>query len=96
MKPARKKKATKTRAKSTAVNFPVDFFEHCQALNDVEFGGSDILHVYNAQQAKHRLMTASMYLASTKVGGLGGGRGKHRLMTAGTYLASRYLVGGAN
>lgn len=50
------------------MSFPIDFFEHCQVLNDLEFGGPDILHVYNAQQAKHRLMTAGMYLASTKVG----------------------------
>ena len=67
MKPVRKKKTSKSRAKSTAINFPVDFFEHCQPLNDLEFGGSDILHVYNVQQAKHRLMTAGMYIASTKV-----------------------------
>ena len=67
MKPVRKKKATKTRVKSTTVNFPVDFFEQCQPLNEVEFGGGDILQVYNVQQVKHRLMTAGMYIASTKV-----------------------------
>lgn len=67
VKPVRKKKATKTRVKSTTVNFPVDFFEHCQPLNEVEFGGGDILQVYNVQQVKHRLMTAGMYIASTKV-----------------------------
>ena len=67
MRPARKKKASKTRTKSTTVSFPVDFFEHCQALNEVEFGGGDILQVYNVQQAKHRLLTAGMYIASTKV-----------------------------
>ena len=67
VRPARKKKASKTRVKSTTVSFPVDFFEHCQSLNEVEFGGGDILQVYNVQQAKHRLMTAGMYIASTKV-----------------------------
>ena len=67
VKPVRKKKATKTRVKSTTVSFPVDFFEHCQPLNEVEFRGGDILQVYNVQQAKHRLMTAGMYIASTKV-----------------------------
>jgi E3 ubiquitin-protein ligase UBR4 len=69
LRPAKKKKVCKTRAKSTSVSFPIDFFEHSQVLNDIEFGGSDILHVYNAQQAKHRLMTAGMYIASTKVQG---------------------------
>ncbi|XP_068695175.1 E3 ubiquitin-protein ligase UBR4-like isoform X2 [Montipora foliosa] len=69
IRPARKKKASKTRVKSTTVNFPVDFFEHCQALNEVEFGGGDILQVYNVQQAKHRLLTAGMYIASTKPNG---------------------------
>lgn len=67
VRPARKKKASKTRTKSTTVSFPVDFFEHCQALNEVEFGGGDILQVYNVQQTKHRLLTAGMYIASTKV-----------------------------
>ena len=68
MKPVRKKKTSKARVKSTSVSFPVDFFEHCQPLlNEVEFGGGDILQVYNVQQAKHRLMTAGMYIASTKV-----------------------------
>ncbi|XP_074621519.1 E3 ubiquitin-protein ligase UBR4-like isoform X3 [Acropora palmata] len=69
VRPARKKKASKTRTKSTTVSFPVDFFEHCQALNEVEFGGGDILQVYNVQQAKHRLLTAGMYIASTKPNG---------------------------
>lgn len=68
VKPVRKKKTSKARVKSTTVSFPVDFFEHCQPLlNEVEFGGGDILQVYNVQQAKHRLMTAGMYIASTKV-----------------------------
>lgn len=68
MKPVRKKKTSKARVKSTTISFPVDFFEHCQPLlNEVEFGGGDILQVYNVQQAKHRLMTAGMYIASTKV-----------------------------
>ena len=53
---------------SNATSFPMDFFEHCQQTNDVEFGGSDVLHVYNSQQVKHRLNTAGMYVASTKVG----------------------------
>ena len=68
VKPVRKKKTSKARVKSTAVSFPVDFFEHCQPFfNEVEFGGGDILQVYNVQQVKHRLMTAGMYIASTKV-----------------------------
>ena len=69
VKPLRKKKTSKARVKSTAVSFQVDFFAHCQPFfNEVEFGGGDILQVYNMQQVKHRLMTAGMYIASTKVG----------------------------
>lgn len=34
---------------------------------DLEFGGDDILHVYNKAQVKHRLNTAAMYIANTKV-----------------------------
>jgi len=45
----------------------VDFFEHCQLSNDVEFGGNDVLQVYNTAQVKHRLNTTGMYIASTKV-----------------------------
>lgn len=42
---------------TASVSFPVDFFEHCTALNDVEFGGNDLLQIYNTQQIKHRLNT---------------------------------------
>ena len=52
---------------SNATSFPIDFFEHCQPSNDIEFGGSDLLHVYNRQQVKHRFNTTGMYIASTKV-----------------------------
>jgi E3 ubiquitin-protein ligase UBR4 len=47
--------------------FSVDFFEHCQQSNEVEFGGNDVLQVYNTAQVKHRLNTTGMYIASTKV-----------------------------
>lgn len=33
----------------------------------LQFGGNDILQVYNTQQVKHRLNTTGMYIASTKV-----------------------------
>lgn len=36
-------------------SFPADFFEYCVAMNDVEFGGNDLLQIYNPQQIKHRL-----------------------------------------
>ncbi|KAG2458904.1 UBR4 ligase, partial [Polypterus senegalus] len=70
MKPVRKRKAAATAARtSTQVTFPVDFFEHNQQLTDVEFGGNDLLQVYNVQQIKHRLNSTGMYVASTKPGG---------------------------
>lgn len=49
------------------MSFPVDFFESCQLSNDVEFGGNDVLQVYNTAQLKLRLNTTGMYIASTKV-----------------------------
>ncbi|KAM9298998.1 E3 ubiquitin-protein ligase UBR4 [Gastrophryne carolinensis] len=70
MKPVRKRKpaAVMTRA-SSQVTFPIDFFEHNQQLTDVEFGGNDLLQLYNAQQIKHRLNSTGMYIANTKPGG---------------------------
>lgn len=59
--------ATRT---SSQVTFPVDFFEHNQQLTEVEFGGNDLLQVYNGQQIKHRLNSTGMYVANTKVGTL--------------------------
>lgn len=41
--------------------FPVDFFEHCVAMSDIEFGGHDVLLVYNPAQIKHRLNTTGKY-----------------------------------
>ncbi|KAL5019292.1 hypothetical protein ScPMuIL_005014 [Solemya velum] len=69
LKPVRQKKVTKTGRSVSSVNFPVDFFEHCQQSSDIEFGGNDILQVYNVQQVKHRLNTTGMYIASTKPSG---------------------------
>lgn len=40
---------------SGSVVFPVDFFEHCSVMNDIEYGGNDLLQVYNVQQLKNRL-----------------------------------------
>lgn len=44
----------------------MDYFEHCQAMNDVEFGGNDLLQIYNAQQIKTRLNMKGVCLVSTK------------------------------
>ncbi|XP_046403829.1 E3 ubiquitin-protein ligase UBR4 isoform X2 [Ischnura elegans] len=68
-RPSRKKKTVKTGKPAGAVTFPVDFFEHCVAMPDVEFGGTDVLQVYNTQQIKHRLNTTGMYIASTRAAG---------------------------
>ena len=56
----------KSNTRSTT-KFPVDYFEHCQVSSNIEFGGSDILYVYNVNQVKSRLNTAGMYIANTKV-----------------------------
>ena len=54
---------------ASSATFPVDFFEHSSLLSDIEFGGNDVLQVYNVQQVKHRLNTSGMYVASTKPNG---------------------------
>ncbi|XP_061383112.1 E3 ubiquitin-protein ligase UBR4 isoform X4 [Danaus plexippus] len=60
--------ATKSNSNGTP-QFPIDFFEHCVALSDIEFGGNDLLQVYNTAQIKHRLNTTGLYVVSTKMSG---------------------------
>lgn len=62
-----KKKAVKQNKSTNSVTFPVDFFEHCQPMNEVDIGGNDLLQVYNSQQLKHRLNTTGMYVVCTKL-----------------------------
>lgn len=62
----KKKKVIKTGKTSNSLNFPVDFFEHCTAMNDVELGGNDLLQIYNQAQLKHRLNTTGLYVACNK------------------------------
>lgn len=69
IKQTKKKKALKASKPSSSVNFPIDFFEQCHSMNDVEFGGNDLLQVYNVAQIKNRLNTTGMYVVSTKAMG---------------------------
>ncbi|XP_064650064.1 E3 ubiquitin-protein ligase UBR4-like isoform X3 [Lineus longissimus] len=69
LKPVKKKKAAKTGRPSGSVSFPIDYFEHAQQTNDVEFGGNDVLQIYNSAQIKNRLNTNTLYVASTKTAG---------------------------
>ncbi|CAH0393187.1 unnamed protein product [Bemisia tabaci] len=70
VKHSRKKKAPKPgKPSSGAITFPVDFFEHSSVMNDVEFGGNDLLQVYSPNQIKHRLNTTGMYVVSSKLAG---------------------------
>lgn len=46
--------------------FPIDFFEHCSLLPDVEFGGKDLLQLYNAAQVKNRFNTNGLYVVISK------------------------------
>ncbi|KAK9874861.1 hypothetical protein WA026_005677 [Henosepilachna vigintioctopunctata] len=62
----KKKKTVKSGKTAGSFTFPVDFFEHCQLLNDVEIGGNDLLQVYNAAQLKHRLNTMNLYVACNR------------------------------
>lgn len=62
----KKKKMVKPGKGSSSVSFPIDFFEHCQAMNDVEMGGNDLLQIYNVAQLKHRLNATGLYVACNK------------------------------
>ena len=58
------------RANGGHLIFSPDFFEHCQPqVADIEFGGSDVLQIYNVGQIKQRLQTGGLYIANTKPGG---------------------------
>lgn len=59
----------KTIGQNGAPIFPIDFFEHCTMLPDVEFGGNDLLQIYNKQKLKTRLFSTGMFVASTKPSG---------------------------
>lgn len=54
---------------SSPATFPVDFFEHCNCLSDIEFGGNDLLQIYNTQQLKHRLNAPGLFVTSTRANG---------------------------
>uniref|UniRef100_A0A182RFY8 UBR-type domain-containing protein n=1 Tax=Anopheles funestus TaxID=62324 RepID=A0A182RFY8_ANOFN len=56
-------------ATGTAPSFPIDFFEHCTLMNEVEYGGNDLLQIYNTQHLKHRLNSTGLYVTSTKANG---------------------------
>lgn len=54
---------------TASTTIPVDFFEHCNMLTDVEFGGNDLLQLYSPNQIKHRLNTNGLFITSTKTNG---------------------------
>lgn len=56
-------------AEIVSTTIPVDFFEHCNILTDVEFGGNDLLQLYSPNQIKHRLNTNGLFITSTKTNG---------------------------
>lgn len=51
------------------IKFPVDFFESAHVLTEYEFGGKDLLDVYNVAQLKLRLSTPGMFVANVRTGG---------------------------
>lgn len=53
----------------SAPTFPIDFFEHCTLMNEVEYGGNDLLQIYNTQHLKHRLNSTGLYVTSTRASG---------------------------
>ena len=52
-----------------SIKFPVDFFETCHVLTEYEFGGRDLLDVYNVAQLKLRLSSPGMFVANVRTGG---------------------------
>lgn len=62
-------KALQPSSLGSVLSFPIDFFEHCTSMNDVEFGGNDLLEIYNVQQLQHRLNSTGLYVASTRFNG---------------------------
>ncbi|UJR08441.1 hypothetical protein I4U23_012711 [Adineta vaga] len=52
-----------------SIKFPVDFFESCHPLTEYEFGGRDLLDVYNVAQLKLRLSTPGLFIANVRTGG---------------------------
>lgn len=51
------------------VVFPIDFFESTQQIMEVEFGGNDLLQIYNSAQLKNRLLSQTTYVACAKANG---------------------------
>ena len=49
--------------------FPIDFFEHSTLMTEVEYGGNDLLQIYNTQHLKHRLNSTGLYVTSTRANG---------------------------
>ncbi|XP_030384737.1 protein purity of essence [Scaptodrosophila lebanonensis] len=71
-KKSNKRKSSQQQKTMTAAGvpvFPIDFFEHCNMLADVEFGGNDMLQIYNKQKLKTRLFSTGMFVASTRPNG---------------------------
>ena len=79
MRPLKRSNAIKSKSSSSKsankadaplaqpLSFPIDYFEKCSQFNDVEYGGNDLLEVYNQQQLKSRLsMGGNKFVCSTK------------------------------
>uniref|UniRef100_A0A6B2EA35 Putative e3 ubiquitin-protein ligase ubr4 n=1 Tax=Phlebotomus kandelakii TaxID=1109342 RepID=A0A6B2EA35_9DIPT len=49
--------------------FAIDFFEHCTLMTEVEYGGNDLLQIYNTALLKHRLNSTGLYVMSSKANG---------------------------
>jgi len=54
-------------AEPSHAKIPIDFFESCTPTNDIEYGGNDLLQVYNRKLIKQRLNTGTQYVACSKV-----------------------------
>ncbi|CAB4062605.1 UBR4 [Lepeophtheirus salmonis] len=56
--------AVGTSSQGSSLAFPIDFFESCSTISEVEFNGNDVLQVYNVNQIKYRLTTSGLYIAN--------------------------------
>ena len=70
----KRQNATRSKPKSVepkAVTFPVDYFEKCTLIADIEYGGNDLLEIYNTQQLKARLgLGGNKFVVSMKSPGV--------------------------
>jgi hypothetical protein len=82
------KNSTSSTSTAPTIAFPLDYFEKCTQVTDIEYGGNDLLEVYNTQQLKSRLgLGENKFVVSTRNQG-------YRLEISNSSESSRALLMG--